>query len=457
MSALAEYCIHAGATVEGSDVEERFYTDAILESLAVPIHAPFSVTNLPAKIDLLFYSAAYDPRSHPELVEAARRGVPCHSYPEALGLISAGIPTAAVAGVHGKTTTTGLAGSAAAAIGLPVAVIVGSAVANFNNRSCLFLGDRGLIVETCEYRRNFLNIHPRWLIVTSIEPDHLDYYTDYADIFNAFLEYASSLPPEGSLIYCADDAGAVELAAEIRRTRTDLRVIPYGFAAEGPYRIEPLSEQTGSLEVKLAGHDEPFELRIPGSHNARNAAAAAALVEIMGRELDSPGEPARIRAGLAEFRGSKRRSEIIGEARGILFMDDYAHHPTAIKTTLAGLRRFYPKRRIVVDFMSHTYSRTAALLEDFACAFEEADLVILHEIYASAREAAGTVSGELLYQRTAACHPNVHYLAKVEGAATKIDRLLAPGDLFLTMGAGNNWVLSHELYAAYAAKRTKDT
>jgi UDP-N-acetylmuramate--alanine ligase len=447
MAALAEYCSHAGALVEGSDVEEVFYTDAVLKELNIPVHAPFSATNLPEKVDLLFYSAAYDPKTHPELVEAQRRGLELHSYPEALGRISASLPTGAVSGVHGKTTTTAMAGTLAAAAGLPVGVLVGSAVANFNNRSCLFVGDRGLILETCEYRRHFLHISPRWLIVTSVEPDHLDYYTDYEDIFSAFLEYVLRLPPGGALIFCADDNGAAELAIRAGKKRPDLKLIPYGFSVTGRYAIESALVKNERLRVKLAGFVQEFPLRIPGRHSALNAAAAAALVETMAAELKVPIAPEAVAAAFEQFLGSKRRSEILGEADGILFMDDYAHHPTAIRTTLAGLKEFYPGRRIVADFMSHTYSRTEALLEQFASAFGDADLLILHEIYASAREAAGSVNGETLYARTAEKHSDVRYFEKIDESREHIDALLRPGDLFITMGAGNNFSLSHGIYA----------
>ncbi|ORC33872.1 UDP-N-acetylmuramate--L-alanine ligase [Marispirochaeta aestuarii] len=446
MCALAEYCRHAGANVEGSDVQEVFYTDEILKSLEIPVHTPFKSGNLPSHIDYLFYSAAYDADNNPELAEASRRGIPGMSYPQALGMISRGQPTGAVAGVHGKTTTTALAGSMAQAAGLPVGVIVGSGVSNFDGRSCLFLGDKGLIAETCEYRRHFLNISPRWLIVTSIEPDHLDYFRDYGDIFDAFTEYALKLPENGTLIYCADDAGASELAGKMRILRADLRLIPYGFSADGEYGIQNYRVEGERLVAELAGFSKPLRLRIPGRHSVLNAAAAAALVTVMGADLGLSLDRQKLLSGCEEFRGSRRRSEIVGEAGGILFMDDYAHHPTAIRTTLRGLREFYPHRRLVVDFMSHTYSRTAALFDGFAAAFGDADELVLHDIYASAREDSGGVSGEQLYRKTAENHPSVRYYPEPADSLEELDSLLSPGDLFISMGAGNNWLVSHELY-----------
>lgn len=452
MAALAEYCRHAGAQVSGSDVEEVFYTDAILEELEIPVFSPFAAKNLPRKADYIFYSAAYDPKTHPELCRAVELGIPIFSYPEALGEISATRPTAAIAGVHGKTTTTALAGSIARSMGLSTGVIVGSAVRNFGNRSCLFLGEKALIAETCEYRRHFLHVSPRWLAVTSIEADHLDYYKDYADVLSAFGEYAQKISPGGKLLYCADDPGARELASAIRKERSDIDIISYGFDGESDYRVSEPRLENERLVFRIAGFRVPFKLRVPGRHTVLDAAAAAILCRFMAEETDRIVRDEEPAAGVEAFTGSKRRSEILGEEDGILFMDDYAHHPTAIRTTLKGLREFYPERRLVVDFMSHTYSRTEGLLEEFAAAFEDADLLFLHKIYASARETRGAIDGRVLYERTKVQHPQVHYIDDPAEALDPIDEYLRPGDLFITMGAGNNWTISHGLYARRKAK-----
>ncbi len=452
MAALAEYCRHAGAEVSGSDVEEVFYTDAILEELEIPVSAPFSEQNLPPKVDYLFYSAAYDPATHPELVAARKKGIPTYSYPEALGAISATRPTAAIAGVHGKTTTTALAGSISQAIGLPTGVIVGSAVSDFGNRSCLFLGDQALIAETCEYRRHFLHVSPRWLIVTSIEADHLDYYADYQDVLSAFLEYSRKISSGGSLLYCADDPGALELVSRVKEERRDLNIISYGFSSGSDFLLSEPWVENERLCFTIKGIDDTLKLRIPGRHTALDAAAAVLLCRLMANELGLKVTDKAIAAGVESFTGSKRRSEILGEVDGILFMDDYAHHPTALKTTLEGLRSFYPRRRLIVDFMSHTYSRTEALLDGFASSFEEADLLFLHKIYASAREERGSIDGRTLYERTARYHKRVEYIHEPSDSIDKIDALLKPGDLFITMGAGNNWAIGHEIYSRRKAK-----
>lgn len=453
MTALTEILVRAGARVAGSDIAEVFYTDALLARLGVDVHTGFDAAALPDAADLVVYSAAYDPEANPQLLAARERGLPLLTYTEALGELSVGRTALGVSGVHGKTTTTAMIGGLVKHLGLPGAVLVGSAVSEFDGMSTYSGGQDFFVAETCEYRRHFLDFHPDIIIVTSVEPDHLDYYRDYADIRDAFISYTELLPAGGTLIYCSDDKGAREVAAAASKRRPDITLSAYGHGAEGPFGIDEVEMMPGRTRFRLRGFDHDFDVRVPGEHNVVNAAAALAAVSALAGRID---EAAAARA-LGSFAGTRRRSEVIGEAGGVLFLDDYGHHPTAIRMTLAGLRRFYPDRRLVVDFMSHTYSRTAALLEEFAGCFADADEVILHEIYASAREAFdGSIDGRDLADAVSGRHGYVRYIEKVHDAAGVLRESLRPGDLFLTMGAGNNWVLSHELYAAFS-KETADT
>jgi UDP-N-acetylmuramate--alanine ligase len=221
----------------------------------------------------------------------------------------------------------------------------------------------------------------------------------------------------------------------------------------------------GQTRFRLDGIDGELALRVPGEHNVLNAAAAIAALTALtapiapaarrdGRGGVTPGDaPAEALAeGLWSFTGTRRRSEIIGERGGVLYVDDYAHHPTAISATLKGMRAFYPGRRIIVSFMSHTYSRTAGLLEDFAAAFGDADIVITHKIYASAREHFdGRIGGQDLADAIARKHRDVRYVPEVTDAMDLLKGELRSGDVFISMGAGNNWVLSHRLYEGSAA------
>ena len=456
MAALAALLQSRGAQVSGSDVEDRFFTDESLQALRIPVHQGFSVKNLPNTADLVVYSAAYNPEIHEELKEIVRRGWPLEVYTQALGDFSAAAWSAGVAGVHGKTTTTSLCGMILRSLEMPFSLVVGSTVPAFGGQGVLTLGKEFFVAETCEYRRHFLTFHPQAILVTSIEADHLDYFKDGEDVFQAFLEYAHRLPEGGTLVYCADDSGAQRLAVEVAHQRPDILLIPYGFQAEGDYKIVKSFHTSGYNHFYLDGFFPEFTLQVPGKHNVVNAAGALALSMVMykswGKEVDSIAL-VHMAEALGQFTGSKRRSEILGETKGVLFMDDYAHHPTAIETTLQGFREFWPQRRLVVSFMSHTYSRTKALLKEFSTSFGAADLVILHEIYASAREAFDPeITGEIFYEETKKHHKNVKYFPDFSTSGKQICELLRPGDLFVTMGAGDNWKLGLELRSLWEGK-----
>jgi UDP-N-acetylmuramate--alanine ligase len=476
MCALAELMQNGGINVSGSDTEEVFYTDEILKELSIPYHETFDASHIVnARPELLIYSAAYSARTNPEISEAQKLGITICLYSDALGAYSAGFDSTGITGVHGKTSTTALAGSLLRGIGIPAQVLVGSAVPVFGGRSTLSLGDKYFAAECCEYRRNFLSFHPRRIILTSVEWDHQDYFKSYAEIREAFLEFGRLLPAGGELIYCADDPGASEVAISLKEEKPGLNLIPYGFSAQGEYRIESYQVSNERLVMRLASFPGELKMRVPGKHTALNAAAAIALASLHVRkefgnnENDGWNDERRegLRRALEEFSGSKRRSEILGEAGGILFMDDYGHHPTAISSTLAGLKEFYPKRRLVLSFMSHTYTRTAALLDEFASSFDNADIVLLHKIYASAREHyEGGISGRSLFQKlrqsagqgaggTFAQGDRFFYVDEPDEGKELLLEILKPGDLFITMGAGSNWTLGKLLFEHYRGLEAK--
>jgi UDP-N-acetylmuramate--alanine ligase len=247
MCALAEIFARQGVRLTGSDVADVFYTDAILCDIGVT-PTPFDSVNVKRDLDFLVYSAAYAPESNAELAEAERRRIPAGSYTQVLGLLSAAAWSVGIAGVHGKTTTAGMTGTVLAALGLSAATLAGSAIASFGGRSTRFSGDgttgsgttgapRFFVAETCEYRRHFLDFHPRAIVLTSVESDHQDCFPTYADIRSAFVDYCASLPVGGTLIYCADHPGAVETVALVTATRPDLRLLPYGESATGTLRV----------------------------------------------------------------------------------------------------------------------------------------------------------------------------------------------------------------------------
>ncbi len=454
MTALTEILVSRGARVSGSDTSEVFYTDAILKKLGVPYNEEFLESHITEGLDLVVHSAAYSADTNPELLAASRLNIPVVSYPEALGALSAETDASGIAGVHGKTTTTAIAGTVLKQLKLPVTVLVGSQVPSLDYASTYTGGRKYFVAETCEYRRNFLTFRPSRIIITSIEPDHLDYFKDLDDIIEAFVSYAGLLPEGGELIYHYDDSGASRAVELIRKKRPDIDCIPYGSGAQGPFRVSRIRIKPGKTLFRLDGFRGDFEIHIPGEHTVYDAAAAIALaLRIVKKEtITVTGSLVRaVKQGLLEFKGSKRRSEIIGQAAGILFMDDYAHHPTAVRTTLAGLKAYYPHRRVVADFMSHTYSRTKALLPEFGTCFAHADEVVLHKIYASAREKdTGEISGHDLFAEVKRHHNTVKYFEEATDALPYLKDSLKDGDLFITMGAGNNWTIGRELFTHFS-------
>jgi len=463
--ALAELFKNSEVNVAGSDISEVFYTDAILKEMGIPYHEfdPARITN---DLDLVIHSPAYNEKNNGDLAEAVKKSIPILSYPEALGGYSSFFDSTGVAGVHGKTTTTAMCGCLTRTLNIPAQTLAGSAVSSFNGRSTLRLGDKYFIAETCEYRGHFLAFRPKRIILTAVESDHQDFFPTYESIRNCFVEYCRLIPPGGELIYCADDPGASEVAGIINNDNKGIVTVPYGFTASGDYKICSYRVEGGRTFFSVSAFQSnnssgPLEfcLRVPGRHQVLNATAALALASVfVAKEFNGWNGQSLLAAwsGLEEFSGSKRRSEVVGIAGGIIFMDDYGHHPTEIKTTLEGLRGFYPERRIVVSFMSHTYTRTAALLDDFASSLNIADVLFLHKIYASARENFnGKIEGKNIYEKVEALRSKaalrngtngLFYVDEPPEAFEPLVELLKPGDLFLTLGAGNNWPLAFRLF-----------
>ena len=500
MAALVEILFHKGAVITGSDVSERFYTDEVLEKLG--LHAlPFGTENITDDVQYVIYSSAYKLDKNPDLIEAVRRGLPCLLYTQALGAYSERAYSCGVCGVHGKTSTTGLVGTILKEIDLPSQVLAGSVINSFGG-TCTYTsntvvecsrseriettaeGEKGgfdtpasqalnhrsiFVAETCEYQRHFMSFCPKKIILTSVEPDHEDYYPNYEDIRQAFIDYICKLPQGGQVIYCADDKGACDTIGLVKEKRPDIVALSYGEKAAGAspadfaVKFGKVENERNSFTLGLFAGKGDFALAMPGRHEVLDAAAAVALVCQLLREFGK--NPLdyyeNIRRGLLNFSGGKRRSEIVGQFKNkngddVIVLDDYGHHPTAVKTTLEGYREFYKGRKIIVDFMSHTYSRTQALLPEFARCFTAADEVILHKIYSSAREnpADFEITGRTLYEAVLATgQQNVHYYEEILDAAdfakAELENPLEPeypdGYLFITMGAGDNWKLGKEI------------
>ena len=285
-----------GAIITGSDVKERFYTDAILEKYGINA-LDFSENNITESVKFVIYSSAYSKEKNPDLIAAEKKKIPCLLYSEALGKLSEAAYSIGICGVHGKTTTTGLCGTILKHLDLSAQVLAGSCIKSFGD-SCVMTRDkernsgrkdddfRIFVAETCEYQRHFMAFCPKKIILTSVESDHQDYYPTFSDIQNAFVDYCLKLPSGGELIFCADDAGAVETVKIVKSKRADIREIPYGFNAAGDYRIKIGKIEDGKQFFSVGSFGE-FSLCVPGIHNVRNATAAIALSIALLKECGS--------------------------------------------------------------------------------------------------------------------------------------------------------------------------
>ena len=295
--------------------------------------------------------------------EVQKKGIPHLSYTQALGELSLHSYSCGVCGVHGKTTVTGMIGTILKELPISSSVLTGSSIVSLGSSCVMLQGEKYFVAETCEYKKNFLNFHPKALVLTSIEEDHQDCYPTYDSILSAFLSYIDSLPEMGHVFYCADDKGAKEAVDITFSSRPDLVFIGYGENAMGDYRLKIGGVKDERLYFSLSGVAGEFSLPIPGKHNALNATAAIALsLYLLKKEKEeiTIEDLGKVRRAISSYKGAKRRFELVGKEKNIIFLDDYAHHPTAIKALLKGLKEFYPNRRIIADFMPHTYSRTQA-------------------------------------------------------------------------------------------------
>lgn len=427
MCPLAELVKRSGGLVTGCDAHVGASARA-LQDVGIEVVEGHDPTHVDGCAALVLTAAV--PSHHPEVHAAREAGIPVLKRAEALGALVNRGRVVGVAGTHGKTTTTALATAALAAAGLDPTGLVGARVPAWNGN--LRPGSERLyVVEADEYDRSFLTLRPSIGIVTTLEADHLDIYGDLAGVEEAFAAFLDLVPPEGLVVGCGDDPGVGRLLPRLRGGR---RVVTYGLGAGNVLRAE---------HVRAEGTDSRFavrergrllgeaRLRIPGVHNVRNALAATAAA----RELGAPWEA--IARGLEEFTGAARRFERVGEAAGVVLIDDYAHHPTEIDATLRAARVAFPERRLVAVFQPHLYSRTRDFAGDFGRALAGADLTLVTDVYAAREAPIPGVTGELIVERARAAGGRVTYLPARQEVPSAVAGVLRPGDVCLTLGAGD--------------------
>lgn len=437
MSGLAQILKAKGARLSGSDQAACFPTDRVLGQAGIFCQAGFAAEHIPSDTELVIYSAAYN-ETNPEFAEALRRKLPMLSYPQAVGELSRDYHSIGVAGMHGKSTITAMLALALIDLGKDPTVILGTNIPQMDNNNARLGRSEFLLAETCEYRRHFLHFHPQALIFSNLEEEHMDYFRDLADVKKAFLEYASKLPRDGLLIYNGDDQHLVELTAKLP---ANLQKISYGFTEACTFRAERQQDLKSFVLWQGSKKLGEFKLQIPGQHNVSNALSVIALCLALFSEAETLSV---LKKSLSEFRGTERRLEYKGEVKGVRVYDDFAHHPTEIKASLAALRETYPKAKIRVVFMSHTFSRTARFLADFAQSFKQADQVIINKIFASAREQQGKVDGRALAEAIKKYTPDTLYLAEFSETFAYLRAHMKAGEILVTMGAGTNYVIGSE-------------
>ena len=427
MSSIAQVLLARGFHVTGSDAKKSEVTEA-LEALGAVIHEGHDAAHV-GGAHVVVYSSAVKRDENPETLEALSRRLPLIKRSIMLAELMRMKYGVGIAGTHGKTTTTSMTGLVCAEAGFDPTVIVGGKVAAFGSNAVAGEGDV-IVIEADEYDRTFLRLTPVFAVVTNIEADHLDIYTDLDDIRQAFTQYVQSVPFFGAAIVCLDDAGVQSILPGI-----DRRLVTYGTSRQADVRADNIRRDNGHIAFEVLVRGErvgTIRLLVPGLHNVRNALAAIAV----GLEMDVSFET--IAAAISKFTGVERRFEIVGEAGGVLVVDDYAHHPTEVAATLEAAASAYPERRLVLVFQPHLYSRTRDFVEEFAHAFLGADVLVLTDIYAARESPLPGVTGVGVSEAARRHgHRDVHYIADKARLPAALTELVRPGDLLLTMGAGD--------------------
>ncbi len=427
MSALAFILLQGGYEVSGSDLRDCSLT-RLLQKSGARIYQGHRAEQL-GEAQLVVYSTAI-PADNPELLAAKERGLPLWHRSELLAAVFNEKKGVAVAGAHGKTTTTAMTALLLAGGGLDPTAIIGGEVSFFGGNARLGQG-RHVVAEACESDHSFRRYRPELALVTNIEADHLEHYEgNFCRLVTAYLDFINSVKEGGTAVICADDP-------ELRRLRPLLCpvVVTYGFDDAAAFRAADLAlEGLGSrFRVYGAGRElGEFSLQVPGRHNVLNALGAIAAASVCGVE------PRAMQEALRSFRGVKRRFELVGERNGIMVVDDYAHHPTEIRATLEAARQ--SGRRIICVFQPHRYTRTHFLWSEFLGAFHHAEVLLLDEIYAAGEDPLPGISSERLVRLLQGQgHGGAHFLAGREQLLTALEHFARPGDLVITMGAGDIW------------------
>ncbi len=427
MSGIAEVLINLGFTVTGSDIRLSS-TTSHLEKLGARIFQGHNPGNV-ADADVVVYSSAVK-LDNAEIRYAHSQKIPVIRRAEMLGELMRLKQGIAVAGTHGKTTTSSLVGMVLQKGGIDPTLIVGGKVRSLKTNAKLGRSDY-MVVEADEFDRSFLKLVPNIAIITNIESDHLDCYKDLDEIKKTFLQFANSVPFYGLIIYCLDEKALQEIAPDFER-----RIMTYGFDPQAEVRAVDINLDKFNVDFTVRWKSKSLgrvALKLPGEHNVKNSLAAIAA----GLEFKMPFK--KIKQALEEFSGVHRRFEIKKDQDDILVVDDYAHHPTEIKASLKGARGGFDKRIIAV-FQPHLFSRTRDFYKDFAQSFFEADILIVTAIYPAREKPIPGVNGDMIANEALKMgHKKVFFIKEKNEVVKKLLEIVRKGDLIITIGAGDIW------------------
>jgi UDP-N-acetylmuramate--alanine ligase len=435
MSGIAEVLLNLGYRVSGSDLRESDITRR-LTRMGASIYEGHKAQNL-VQADVVVISSAVK-KDNPEVVAARQRKIPVIPRAEMLAELMRLKYAVAVAGSHGKTTTTSMVATVLAAAGLDPTAVVGGKVNVLDSNAKLGKSEL-MVVEADESDGSFLKLHPAITVVTNIDPEHMDHYGTLESLKTAFVEFCNRVPFYGLNVLCLDHPNVQELLPRLEK-----RVVTYGSSHMADYRLEAVALEGFTTRFNAFRRDEPlgeFRVRMVGAHNALNALAVIAVAEEMEIPLDT------VRDALAEFGGVQRRFTVRGEVNGITVVDDYGHHPTEVMATLAGARRAFG-RRLVVAFQPHRYTRTHDLKKEFATSFNDADVLFVSSVYAAGEEPIPGATGDALAEAIRDHgHRDVTYIEKRVDLPAAIAQRLREGDLVLTLGAGDITQVGPDLLA----------
>jgi len=443
MSGIAEILLDQGFKVSGSDRALSEVTER-LQNLGAITFEGHRASNIANDVDTVVYSSAVQP-DNPEILEAQRRKIPIVRRAEMLAEVMRLKYGIGIAGTHGKTTTTSMTSLVLMEGGLDPTVIVGGKLSGLGGTNARLGRGEFIVVEADEFDRSFLSISPTIAVLTTLETDHLDCYRDLEDIKSAFIQFANKVPFYGFVILCLDEPALLDIMPNLSKKK----IITYGLNPQADVQaIDIRHKDNTTTYTIIRGNKElgTITLQVPGKHNVQNSLGAIAV----GLELGVPFE--KIKSGIEKFAGVYRRWEKKGEVNSIAVYDDYAHHPTECRATLSGVKAGW-RRRVVCVFQPHLYSRTRDFYEDFGKSFLLSDVLVVTDVYPAREEPIQGVTGELIVNAAKQFgHKDVHYVSDKKQVPAFLKTIVKPGDIVITMGAGDIWKYGEEFLKQYSLK-----